>query len=130
VLFLNKSVSTKEAIMSNIRITEAQKNKAIEVYAEVGTVLKASQAVGVSRQTIYEEMKRDKTFKKLMVDAKQAYVESLEDVLDRRIKDKNDKASAILLMFKLKKENHEYRDKSEYKVDAEIKIISGVPRPQ
>jgi len=115
--------------MSN-RITEEQKNKAIEVYAEMGTVLKASQSVGVSRQTIYEEMKRDKVFKQAMTHAKQAYVESLEDVLDARIKSKTDKASAILLMFKLKKENHEYRDKVDHKVDAEVTIISGVPRPK
>ncbi len=111
------------------RITEQQKNKAIEVYAEMGTVLKASQAAGVSRQTLYEEMKRDKLFKKAMTFAKQEYVESLEDVLDHRIKSANDKASAILLMFKLKKENHEYRDKVDHKVDAEVTIISGVPRP-
>ena len=114
--------------MSN-RITEEQKNKAIDVYAEMGTVLKASQSVSVSRQTIYEEMKRDKAFKTAMTNAKQSYIESLEAVLDRRIKDKNDKASAILLMFKLKKENHDYRDKVEHKVDAEVTIISGVPRP-
>lgn len=118
-----------EVTMST-RIIEAQKNKAIDVYAEMGTILKASQAVSVSRQTIYEEMKRDKSFKKAMTDAKQAYVESLEDVLDKRIRDNNDKASAILLMFKLKKENHDYRDKVEHKVDAEIRIISGVPRPK
>jgi len=113
----------------NTRITTEQKNKAIEVYAEVGTVLKASQVAGVSRQTIYEEMKRDRSFKKTMTDAKQSYIEGLEDVLDRRIKDKNDKASAILLMFKLKKENHEYRDKVEHKVDSQVTIVSGIPRP-
>ena len=113
----------------SIRINTEQKNKAIEVYAKHGTILKASQFASVSRQTIYEEMKRDKDFKKAMTSAKQEYVESLEDVLDARIKSQTDKASAILLMFKLKKENHEYRDKVEHKVDAEVTIISGVPRP-
>ncbi len=112
------------------RITEEQKKKALEVYAEMGTVLKASQAASVSRQTIYEEMKRDKAFKTAMTNAKQEYIESLEDVLDARIKSTTDKASAILLMFKLKKENHDYRDKVEHKVDAEVTIISGVPRPK
>ena len=114
----------------SIRITTEQKNKAVEVFAKLGTVLRASQAAGVSRQTIYEEQKRDKEFKKAMTIAKQAYVESLEDVLDARIRSQTDKASAILLMFKLKKEDHEYRDKVEHKVDAEITIISGVPRPK
>ena len=114
----------------SIRITTEQKNKALEIYAKHGTVLKAAQFASVSRQTIYEEMKRDKDFKKAMLNAKQEYVESLEDVLDARIRSHEDKYSAILLMFKLKKENHEYRDKVEHKVDAEITIISGVPRPK
>jgi len=112
------------------KITEAQKNKAIKTYATFGTMTKAAEACGSSRQTLYEEEKRDKSFKKAMVNAKQEYIEGLEAVLDHRIKDDHDKASAILLMFKLKKENPEYRDKFEHKVDAEIKIISGVPRPQ
>ena len=115
--------------MSNIRITEQQKNKAITTYKTFGTVTRAADACGTSRQTLYEEMKRDTAFKKAMTNAKQEYVESLEDVLDHRIRDANDKASAILLMFKLKKENHDYRDKVEHKVDAEVTIISGVPRP-
>ena len=65
-----------------------------------------------------------------MLNAKKEYVEGLEDVLDARIKSASDKASAILLMFKLKKENHDYRDKMEHRVDAEVTIISGVPRPK
>ena len=113
----------------SIRITEEEKNKVIEVYAEKGTVLKAAQSVGMSKQTVHAEMNRDKEFKKAMTFAKHEYVESLEDVLDARIRSQTDKASAILLMFKLKKEDHEYRDKVEHKVDAEITIISGVPRP-
>ena len=112
------------------RITEQQKNKAIKVYAKQGTVLKASQAIGMTRMTIHEEMKRDKGFKSAMQNSKQEYVESLEDVLDSRIRSQTDKASAILLMFKLKKENPDYRDKVEHKVDAEVTIISGVPRPK
>ena len=114
--------------MSN-RITEEQKNIAIKEYAVCGTMTKAAGKAGVSRQTLYEEEKRDKKFKQAMLNAKKEYIDSLEDVLDARIRSANDKASAILLMFKLKKENPEYRDKFEHKVDAEIKIISGVPRP-
>ena len=111
------------------RITEDQKAKALKVYADKGTILAASLAISMSRETIYQEMKRDKEFKKAMINAKQSYVESLEDVLDSRIRSKTDKASAILLIFKLKKENPDYRDKVEHKVDANVTIISGVPRP-
>ncbi len=111
------------------RITEAQKNKAIKTYTALGTVTRAAEACGSSRQTLYEEMKRDKAFKRDMTNAKQEYVEGLEAVLDSRIKSATDKASAILLMFKLKKENHDYRDKVEHKVDSQVTIVSGVPRP-
>ncbi len=112
------------------RITEEQKNKAIEKYAKHGTLSKAAAFISMTRMTLYEEQKRDKKFKQDMLNAKKEYVEGLEDVLDARIKSQTDKASAILLMFKLKKENHEYRDKVEHKVDAEVTIISGVPRPK
>jgi len=112
------------------RITEEQKNKAIKEYSVTGTMTKAAKAIGMSRMTLWEETKRDKTFKQSMANAKIEYVEGLEAVLDHRIKDNNDKASAILLMFKLKKENPDYRDKVEHKVDAEVTIISGVPRPE
>ena len=114
--------------MSN-RITEEQKNIAIKEFAKCGTMTRAAGKAGVSRQTLYEEEKRDKSFKAKMLNAKKEYVDSLEDVLDSRIRSANDKASAILLMFKLKKENPDYRDKVEHKVDAEVTIISGVPRP-
>lgn len=112
------------------RITEEQKNKAVKEYAEHGTITRAANAIGMSRVTLYEEMKRSKEFKQAMLNAKKEYVEGLEDVLDARIKSASDKASAILLMFKLKKENHDYRDKMEHRVDAEVTIISGVPRPK
>ena len=114
----------------SIRITTEQKKKALEIYAEHGTVTRAANAIAMCRMTLYEEMKRDKTFKQDMLNAKKEYIEGLEDVLDSRIKSATDKSSAILLMFKLKKEDHEYRDKVEHKVDAEITIISGVPRPK
>ena len=111
------------------RITEEQKNIAVKEFAKCGTMTRAAGKAGVCRQTLYEEEKRDKPFKTRMLNAKKEYIDGLEDVLDARIKSSTDKASAILLMFKLKKENHEYRDKVEHKVDAEVTIISGVPRP-
>ena len=113
-----------------LRITEVQKNIAIVTYAEAGTVLKAAQVCGLSRQTLYREMKRDKKFKEAMESAKQEYIESLENVLDHRIRNDNDKASALLLMFKLKKENPDYRDKIDHKVDGNVTFISrNIPRP-
>ena len=114
----------------SIRITTEQQKTAIEKYAKHGTLSKAAAFIGMTRMTLYEEQKRDKQFKTDMLNAKKEYVESLEDVLDARIRSQTDKASAILLMFKLKKEDHDYRDKVEHKVDAEITIISGVPRPK
>ena len=112
------------------KITEEQKNKAIKVFAEHGTITRAAASIAMSRMTLYEEMKRSKEFKQAMLDAKKEYIDGLEDVLDARIKSNTDKASAILLMFKLKKEDHEYRDKIEHKVESEVTVISGVPRPK
>ena len=115
--------------MSN-RITEEQKKIAIKEYAKCGTMTRAAGKAGVCRMTLYEEEKRDKSFKAKMLEAKKEYIDGLEDVLDSRIKSSTDKASAILLMFKLKKENPDYRDKIEHKVESQVTIISGVPRPK
>jgi len=112
------------------RLTEEQKKKAIEAYAKHGTLNKAGEVAGVSRITLWREMKRNKAFKEAMENAKQEYVEGLENLLDERIRDGDDKASAILLMFKLKAERPDkYRETISHKVDADIKVISAVPRP-
>lgn len=116
----------------SIRITEEQKSKALVEYAITGNMYKAALVAGVNRMTLYRESLRDNAFKKRMENAKGQYCDQLEAILDERIKDngKGDKASALLLMFKLKAElPDKYRDRIDHKVEGNIKIITGVPRP-
>jgi len=116
------------------KITEEQKSKAIIVYAQTGNLTKAAHAVGLNRITLYRETKRSKTFRTELENAKAVYCDALEAILDERIeaaKDGKDKASAILLIFKLKAElPNKYRERIEHKVDTSVKIISGIPRPE
>lgn len=116
------------------KITEEQKQKAIEVYAEKGNTTKAAEAIGMNRKTLQREMARSKDFKEDMETAKAIYCDGLEEILDRRIRGTDiinlDKASALLLMFKLKAElPDKYREKVDHKIEGNIKIITGVPRP-
>lgn len=115
-----------------MKITEEQKEKAIGAYTVSGNMSVAGKAAGVSRQTLSKEMQRCKAFSDEMKNAKAAYCDNLETILYDRIKEPSkDKASAILLMFKMKAEMPDkYRERIEHKIDGDIKIITGVPRPK
>jgi len=116
-----------------LKITEEQKEKAIDIYAQTGNMTEAAKAVGLSRRTLEREKQRSRTFKELMTNAKAIYCDSLETILDNRIRSAEydrDKASALLLMFKMKAEMPDkYRERIDHKVESNIKIITGVPRP-
>ena len=116
------------------RITEEQKQVAIEAYARSGNLSIAAKAAGVSRWTLWNEGKRNAKFRKALDNSKGSYTDTLEAILDRRIVDgyeKGDKASAILLMFKLKAEMPEkYREHIDHKIEGEFVFVSHIPRPE
>jgi len=112
------------------RITEEQKNIAVEQYAKTGVQKAAADAAGVTSRTLRNEMKRSATFKEAMEEAKQAYHAYLHSILRQRIKEGTSKMSDALLMFEMKKQMPEYRERFEHKVEGNIKIISGIPRPK
>ncbi len=112
------------------RITTEQKNKALEIYAETGNQKSAAIKAGVVAKTIQREMGRDGAFKDAMEEAKAGYNAALEELLNDRVKAGNTNRSDLLLMFLMKKHIPEYRDKFEHKIDANVTIISGVPRPK
>jgi len=66
------------------RITEEQKKIAIENYAEHGNITKAAQAANLNRWTLWKEMQRSKVFKDSMANAKAAYCDKLEAILDEQ----------------------------------------------
>lgn len=112
------------------RITEEQKAKVLEALVKSGNNTIAAAHAGVERHTITAECKRDKRFATAVQIARDAYADVLEAIADRRIKDDKDKASAILLIFRLKALRPEvYRENQTIKHEGNIKIISGVPRP-
>jgi len=117
--------------MSN-RITEEQKSKAIEEYARTGNLSLAGKAAGVSRITLWNESKRSKVFKTELENAKAIYTDALEELLDGYIRSGECKntAHSNLIMFKIKAEMPDkYRERIDHKVEGNIKIITGVPRP-
>ena len=116
----------------SVKITEEQKEKAIGAYTVSGNMSEAAKVALTTRRTLEREMSRCKAFSEDMKDAKAIYTDKLEKILDDRIADPaKDKASAILLMFKMKAEMPDkYRERIDHKVDSEVRIISGVPRPK
>lgn len=111
------------------RISPEAKHIAIDTYAKHGNMTIAAMAAGVTRWTLWKEGTRNLAFKRQLEDAKATYCDLWEALLDKRIVE-GGKDSAILLMFKMKAEMPDkYREKFEHKIDHNIKIISGVPRP-
>ena len=114
------------------KLTEELKKAAVEAYEKTGNLTVVAQIVGVSRGTLAAEANRSGRFRIALDNAKAVYCELLEDVLDKRIRnpDSTDKASALLLMFKLKAEMPEkYREYIEHKVDTRIEVRTAIPRP-
>ena len=112
------------------RITTEQKDIALVEYAETGNQKSAALKASVVARTLIREMGRDAAFKDAMEEAKAEYCAGLEKVLNDRVKLGNTNKSDLLLMFLMKKHIPEYREKFEHRVDANVTIISGVPRPK
>lgn len=83
-------------------------------YAMRGTVVGAARDLGFTPKEVWGWADQDPQFANDLAIAHKEYVSHLEDVLDQRIK-AGGKDAAILLMFKLKKENTQYRDKVDVK---------------
>ena len=116
--------------MSN-RITEAQKEIAIEAYEKEGNMVKAAQAASVNVRTLQREAKRSALFRKQLDEADLLYHEYLKQLIREAIHNPNIKMPQLMaIFFEVKKHIPEYRDKLEHTVDGGIKIISGVPRPE
>lgn len=110
------------------RITEEQKAKVLEAIAKSGNYTVAAQHAGITRVSIWAESRRDKKFAADILQARDAYGDVLEAILDQRIKD-GSKQADILLMFALKANKPDkYRELSTVKHEGNIKIISAVPR--
>ena len=114
-----------------IILTEEQKNKIIEALAKSGNNAIAAQYAGIDRRQILKQCKRDKQFADDVQSARDAYADYLETIMDKRIKDGKDMASATLLIFRMKALRPDiYRDVQTVKHEGNIKVISGVPRPK
>src|SRR6266705_198451 len=77
---------------------------------EGNSVTRACKLSGLSRRTAYYLKAEDVEFADAWEDAIASGIEELEDHLRSRALDKEDKSSAILLMFLLKKLKPQYRE--------------------
>lgn len=110
-------------------MTDREKSRAVESYRDHGSIGTAAKAAGVSRQTLWVHRKKDKKFQSALDDAYSEYCEKYEAILDEKILGQG-KDAAILLMFKLKAiYPDKYREKVDHKVEGNITIVSGIPRP-
>ena len=114
------------------RISDEIKQRAVDAYAKCGVLAIVAKEVGVSRTTLWAESKRNLAFRDALEEARATYCDILESILNKRIMDgSKDKMSGLLLMFKLKAEMpNKYRERIDHKIEGDVKIISGVPRPK
>ena len=113
------------------KITEEQKNKAVDVYAEKGNLIDAAKAIGMSSRTLLRERKRCASFKKLMGESRELYCEEIRRKMHNLTEDRDAKHPQFLaIMAQARAHMDEYRDKIDHKVEGGIRIITGVPRPK
>ena len=91
-------------MQKNTTITE-RKEAFLKVYPTAGTISAAAKAIGVHRTRPTQWLKDDPIFAKKFEDARQGFVETLEDIalgLVKEMSDKRDyKANPTLLIFML-----------------------------
>jgi hypothetical protein len=80
------------------RAVRGRKNKALDAYRKLGTVVAACQAAGVGRRTWYWWRSEDPAFLEAVHEAEDAVADSLEQEAIRRAIDGSD----LLLIFMLK----------------------------
>ena len=113
------------------RITEKQKDIAVEVYAKKGNLIDAAGAAGTSSRTLLKEKNRSATFKAEMKESKELYCEEIRRKMHNLTEDKEAKHPQFLaVMAQARAHMEEYRDRVDHKVEGNIKIITGVPRPK
>jgi len=113
------------------RISEEQKDLAIEAYVEHGNLVSAGRAAGVSSKTLYREKKRSAAFNKEMNEAKEIYCEKIKDKLDQMTTDGKATHTQFLATVAIARANMpEYKDKTEHSGEVNIKIVSAIPRPE
>jgi len=113
------------------RITEEQKQIAVEEYALKGNLIDAAAKAGVCSLTLIREKKRSADFRKLLEEADEKHHEYIEKDLYDAAHNPDMRQPQLLAQFaRAKRHIPEYRDKIEHKVEGNIKIISAVPRPK
>jgi len=117
--------------MPGKKITAEQKRIALDSYRKHGNMTIAAKEAGVNRSTLWAESKRNVSFKRRLTEAKSSYCDMLEAVLDNKILNEKGMPGVTALIFKLKAEMpNKYRDRVSGSIDHNIKIISGIPRPE
>lgn len=112
------------------KITEEQKQKAVEAFEQDGNMIKAAKAAGVCVRTLQREKNRCKIFRKALEEADAVYHEYLKQQIRDATQNPDIKMPQLYaIMFEAKKHMPEYRETFEHKVDADIRVITGVPRP-
>ena len=94
------------------KLDNIKKEKFVEFYArdEVrGNVSVTCSAVGISRQTYYDWLEKDETFRNIIKDLKMSMCDDMEQVLVNRAVDKSDTA----LIYWLKYNHPQYKEKSQ-----------------
>ena len=111
-------------------LTNEQKARAVSVYSQTGLKAVVARAIECCTKTIEREQKNDKKFDENMKEAKELYIDLLINVARERAIKGTSKMADTLLMFLIKKERPEYRERMDVsgKIDANVKIISAVPR--
>lgn len=96
-----------------------KKNEAVELWRQTrGHISDICRAIGISRQTFYDWVNKDKEFANALVDAESELHDDVRDALIQKIAD-GDTAS---IMFYLKKRHPDFKDQMGINVATQINI--------
>ena len=91
--------------------------RALEAYREIGTMEGACKAAGISKIVVYDMLKKYPKFRAAWEDAKESFVDGLEEAGIKRAKERSD----LLLMFFLKAHRpHLYRENQTPKAATQV----------
>ena len=78
-------------------MSQAKKDRFLEVYPKIGTVRAASEAAGISYRTFYRWLEADDNFAAEFAHAKEAAADRLEEALIERAMERSDVAAIFIL---------------------------------
>lgn len=110
-----------------MKMTQKRKKQIAETFLKkMCNVSATCLAMNISRYTFYETLKKDKEFKELIEDAKEALIDNAETMLQKKILESD--TTALIFFLKTKGKDRGYTERNEIKLDENAGIDISIKR--